>query len=1303
MKKTFFRLVTVIAVLAMALSSVSTALAQDPVEIDTSSLVFDSVKESPNGIYIVQTVEDPVVGYKGDITGYAATAPEEGEKIDPNSGAVKEYVKFLTDKHTELIKVTGGEKLYDYSYAFNGFAAKLTKEQANKLAMQKGVLLVSPDEIQTMDTSSTPSFLGLDAAGGLWSELGGPEDAGEDIIIGMIDSGIWPESLSFTDKVDGSGDPAATGTVVYDPPVDWFGDCDWGEEFTPAMCNNKLIGAQYFNAAWGGNAGIDASRPWEFNSVRDYNGHGTHTSSTSGGNHGVLATGPTEAFGEISGMAPRARIAMYKALWSTIDGSTASGANSDLVAAIDQAVADGVDVISYSISGTQTNFLDPVEIAFLWAADAGIFVATSAGNSGPTVSTVAHPSPWITTVAASTHNRNSVGSVTTGDGVTSYGVALVTAPVTAPFIEASAAALPGADPAQVRLCYSSLDGPVVLDPAIVAGKIVLCDRGTTARVNKSFAVFEAGGVGMVLVNPTSATLNADFHSVPSVHLQNTYYAAIHAYAALPGATATINASTLDFSTPAPYIASFSSRGPLKAGNGDLLKPDVTAPGVDILASVSPSVGGLNYALYQGTSMSTPHVAGVAALLMQDHPDWTPSMVKSALMTSAYDVLDGTATDPSTIFKQGAGHIQPNSADDPGLTFYSDLYDWAAFLCGFSSYFTQGSCDYLTGIGYSTDINDLNTPSIAIGALAGSETVSRYVYSVGNEDETYTSAVTGLAGLTVTVSPASFTISPDDWEYMDITITNVTAALNAYVGGYITWTGDKGHVVRIPVVVKPVAMAAPAELYSEGDPIDYDVSFGFTGDFTATPRGLVPAVVEIDEIYTDEMLGYGYEVPAGTTYIRAALFDEYVDPASDLDLYLIACDASWACSTVVAYSGNGGSTEEVNYVNPPAGNYAVFVEGYDTADPSTFSLFTWILGTADEGNIHVSAPAAATLGDLGAIELTFSDLVGGIKYLGSVAYSGTAGLPNPTIVRVDAPFIGPVIESIDPSIRLAGTDGFTLTVEGLNFEDGDEVYWDALALPTTFVSSTKLEAEVPAAGVTKVDEVAITVVRPGFESMPSNAVPFYVHTFGDVLPEHPLWTYVEGFFAKGITTGCAINPLRYCPDRAVTRAEMAVFILRALHADDASPYVPADIIPSIFSDVPVAGKEWMEPWIEQFYNIGLTTGCAASPLRYCPERGVTRAEMVVFLLRAKFGDSYVPANISPNPFADVPVAGKEWMEPWIEQFYALGYTNGCGAKSDGSLLFCPDRGANRAEMATFIVRVFEFPELPELELITNVNQ
>ncbi len=377
--------------------------------------------------YIVQMLESPVVAYEGGTAGMAATKPAKGEKINPNSAAVKKYAAYLVGQHdAALQKVGGAAKLYDYNYTYNGFAAKLTAGQKAALQKQAGVLAVSPEETVTADTSSTPTFLGLTAPGGLWAQLGGPTagksgvGAGENVVIGVVDSGIWPESKSFSDR-------DAAGKLIYQQIPGWHGKCTPGEGFNASMCNQKLIGGQHFNAAWGGDAAVEAQRPWEFMSVRDYNGHGTHTAGTAGGNNGVAATGPAAIFGTVSGMAPRARIAAYKALWSTQDGSTASGFTGDLVAAIDQAVADGVDVINYSISGSQTNFADPVMISFLFAADAGVFVAASAGNSGPTTSTVAHPSPWMTTVAAGTHNRDGRGSVTLGNGVTYTGASVATA------------------------------------------------------------------------------------------------------------------------------------------------------------------------------------------------------------------------------------------------------------------------------------------------------------------------------------------------------------------------------------------------------------------------------------------------------------------------------------------------------------------------------------------------------------------------------------------------------------------------------------------------------------------------------------------------------------------------------------------------------------------------------------------------------------------------------------------------------------------------------------------------------------
>ena len=244
--------------------------------------------------YIVQMLPNPVVTYAGGISGLPATKPGKGKKIDPSSSDVTKYADYLKGKHDQALShVGGGQKLYDYVYSLNGFAAKLTEDQATRLSAQKNVLAVSPDEIQTIQTSSTPHFLGLDVKGGLWDQLGGVskgglnKGAGEDEVIGVIDSGVWPESQSFSDrKLDGSN-----GNNYPHKVTGFSGACQTGEQWTASNCNNKLISARYFNAAQGGNEGIDEDLPWEFTSPRDYNGHGTHTSSTAGGNFGVQPTG----------------------------------------------------------------------------------------------------------------------------------------------------------------------------------------------------------------------------------------------------------------------------------------------------------------------------------------------------------------------------------------------------------------------------------------------------------------------------------------------------------------------------------------------------------------------------------------------------------------------------------------------------------------------------------------------------------------------------------------------------------------------------------------------------------------------------------------------------------------------------------------------------------------------------------------------------------------------------------------------------------------------------------------------------
>lgn len=933
------------------------------------------LQKSPNGIYIIQMIDDPVVAYDGGIKGLRATKPKKGKKINPNSQRVKDYVDYLNGMHAEALnRVGGGKKAYDYNYSFNGFAAALSHEQAKKLQASDGVVAVWADVPQILDTATTPDFLELTAPGGLW-DMG---VQGEDVIIGIIDGGVWPESLSFSDRTGTNGNGSKDGKLDYQQIPGWHGKCTPGEAFNASHCNQKLIGARYYNSGFGGNEGIDASLPWEFNSPRDFGGHGTHTASTSGGNANVPMTGDQAFFGTANGIAPRARIASYKTCWQTPTGGSCWP--SDSIAAIDQAVADGVDVINYSISGSRTNFLDGVEVAFLFAADAGVFVAASAGNSGAT-STVAHPGPWLTTVAASTHGRNYDAVLTLGNDVDYTGASInTTGAGPADLVYSADVVLAEADPNEGRLCY-----PGTLDPAMVTGKIVLCDRGVIARVDKSLAVFMAGGVGSILANPNPGmTLNADSHSVPTVHVDNVSGDAIRAYATGGGSPTAEIAPSYFSPVPAPAIAGFSSRGPLLAGDGDLLKPDVSAPGVDVLAAVAPpGNGGQDFASYQGTSMSSPHVAGLAALLTEMHPDWSPMMIKSALMTTGYDLISGA--DP---FAQGAGHVDPNKAGDPGLVFDHGFGDWLDFLI------------------FGGSVTDLNTASIASGAFLGSRSVTRTLTSVGNTDETYDFSAS-VPGIAVTAEPSSFTIAPGASQQVEITMTVDGATLNTYTSGFAYWTGDNGHVVRVPIAVKPKAVNVDEEVEGfvdgAGDgSVEVGVEFGYDGAYFANMSGMEPGLSVSGTVAAPFDL-YVLDLPPNI-HFRLQTFDEDTTTpgADDLDLRLFYGPPG--CESISAQLGSSGgftSDEVIDVSNGPAGCYWLVVDYYAAAVGDSIDYKLWVNPVfGDNGNTSVTAPASATEGALDTVTVDYSGLDLGTRYLGILHHEDSSGEVGRSIIAVD---------------------------------------------------------------------------------------------------------------------------------------------------------------------------------------------------------------------------------------------------------------------------------------------------------------
>lgn len=1002
--------------------------------------------------YIVQLKDEPAASYQGTVSGLAATQPVAGETFKFGSAAVQAYISYLGQQQSNVIATVGSAPiLTTYNTVFNGFAASLTEDQARSLSTNPQVVGLWQDEARKVDTISTSKFLGLTAPGGLWSQtIGGVAIKGEDMVVGIVDGGIWPENPAFFDRVDGGGVPSnnPSDTQVYGPaPVTFTGGCTTGPGITAASCNNKLVGIKHFNAGFiaSGNTLHWTDFP---NSGRDsvggatgHGGHGDHTASTAAGNANVTAIVNGLALGQASGMAPRARVSSYKVCWTYVDpgatdgtGSSNSCFTTDSVSAIDRAVADGVNVINYSISGSQTSVNDPVEQAFYRAALAGVFVAASAGNSGP-AQAVAHISPWLTTVAASTHDRAFSADATLGNGATYTGASVNNNPLgMSPLIRAEDAGIAGAS-SNLKLCFSS---PLELDPVKVAGKIVICTRGSNARVDKSLAVLNAGGVGMIMQDNDSG-LVAEGHSVPTVHVTTADGAAIKTYAMTAGAKASIGKFYIG-TAPAPKMAGFSSRGP-NAGDGNILKPDLTAPGVDVIAQVTPPlnmadrdavvagtlVPGPAWASYQGTSMSSPHVAGLALLLKQAHPTWGPGAIKSALMTTAYTTLDDGVAGLSNgllPWSQGSGHVQPNKATDPGLVYNSAKNDWVKYQCKVNKPAVLPASDCTT-IGTLSETSDLNLPTMTASTVIGSVTFPRTVTNVGSSTATYTSTAS-VPGFTTVVTPASLTLAPGASAAFTVKLTATTAAQGVWNYGQLVWN-DGTHTVRSPIQAKVgKAISAPAEF--TGTTVSgtrlFTVRTGFSGrmgvtqgglkDVTlATPATLAPkptgsaALKAICQagVDTANVKVYSFSVPAGTLVARFGLRDADVGtPGDDNDMLLL-----YPNNTTSVYSGNDGSNETVQVTAPAAGTYKVCVAAYGGADAMTHTLSSWIVKAGDGAGMKVMVPSQVYAGSTATVGLTWSGLSTGKRYVGAFQLLDAGGAPQTTtVVRVSTDGSVPVL-------------------------------------------------------------------------------------------------------------------------------------------------------------------------------------------------------------------------------------------------------------------------------------------------------
>ncbi|KAL9254734.1 Subtilisin-like protease SBT2.5-like protein [Drosera capensis] len=819
-------------------------------------------------VYIVTLEGEPSISYSGGIDGLEATAVDSDEKVDLNRDAVKSYAGHLENRHDMLLDMLferdSYEKLYSYKHLLNGFAVHVSPEQAEVLRRAPGVKSVERDWKVRRLTTHTPQFLGLPTE--VWPTGGGHDKAGEDIIIGFVDSGIYPIHPSF----------ATHDSEPYGHIEKYKGKCELDPDSKGSFCNGKIIGAQHFAraaiAAGAFNPSVDYASPL------DGDGHGSHTAAIAAGNNGILVRLHGYEFGKASGMAPRARIAVYKALYRLFGGFVA-----DVVAAIEQAVQDGVDIINLSVgpnsppAATKTTFLNPFDASLLSAVKAGIFVAQAAGNGGPFPKTMLSYSPWITSVAAAVDDRRYKNHLILGNGKILPGIGLsrrkgciflqmkfeqlkillfiaeyfmlwsiaasTHGNLTYKLVAANDVLL---DPSVRRFSPSDCQRPEVLNKNLVQGNVLLCGYsfnfvvGTASIKKVSETARTLGAIGFVLAveNVTPGTKYDPVPTrVPGILITDVsksldlidYYNTSTSRDWTGRVTSFKSFGRIDdglmprLYKSAPQVALFSARGPdikdYSFQDADLLKPDILAPGSLIWAAWAPNgtdepnYVGEGFAMISGTSMAAPHIAGIAALIKQQHPKWSPAAIKSALMTTSstldragkpllaqqYSESQAMTLGAATPFDYGSGHVNPSAALDPGLIFDAAFSDYLGFLCttpGIDAHeirnYTSLPCNYTLG-----HPSNLNTPSITVSHLVETRTVTRTVTNVA-EEESYTISATMAPAITISVNPTSITLPPGASRKFFVTLT-VRSVTGSYSFGEVILKGNRGHRVRIPVV------------------------------------------------------------------------------------------------------------------------------------------------------------------------------------------------------------------------------------------------------------------------------------------------------------------------------------------------------------------------------------------------------------------------------------------------------------------------------------------------------------------------
>jgi subtilisin family serine protease len=1104
----------------------------------TQGKKFRAEKDLAGGTYtyIVRLKDQPIATYDGSVAGLEATNPQIAKKslfktlakskkssqqirnelrLDLQAPEVVAYSNYLAGKQQVFLtkatnKLGSLNVAYQYKTAFNGMAVRLTQDEAKALSDFADVAYIERERTEKLHTDTGPIHIG---ATQVWDgEDQAAVNMGEGVIIGVVDTGINSDHASFADiGGDGYDHTNPWGTGVY------VGDCagDYA-----SMCNDKLIGVRSYASVVDNydDADVFGDTPPAKNG-EDYNGHGSHTAGTSGGN--ILLnvplldaeTGESEGdginttgfeFAQISGVAPHANIVAYQICSPGNNDDTYSGCpGAAIIAALDDAVRDGVDVINYSISGGGDPWASSSEQAFLSAQEAGIFSAVSAGNDGPDAYTTSKSAPWYTVVGASTHGREvafekEIGEFTGGDTeLAAIEGNSASGGITASIVWAgdyTNSNDPEGDPAQCLQPFPE---------GTFDGEIVVCDRGAIARVQKAINAADGGAGGFVLGNVSAGTVNNDVYVIPGIHVNMENGDALRTWLASgEGHTATISAAAGELKIgQADDMAGFSSRGP----NGfvdDIMTPSVTAPGVSIYAAYADQNYGYDkttpapsdFAFLQGTSMSAPHVAGAGAVLKSAHPTWTPDNIRSALMLTAItDVRKEDGVTPADVFDMGAGSIRVNLAHQTGLIMNETAANYTA-------------ANPATG----GEPKTLNIPSVSNANCVGLCDWTRTVTATAAGTWTV-EGVTISDGLVITATPATFTLAEGESQAITINVDAIAAESDAWAFGHVVMTSAEHPIARIPVSVQasngniPDSMNFEATRNTDSFLIEDVMAVEIT-EFTSRSYGLTKATQTETMLAVDSDNGDAYDdlsdginvtlhtVPAGAKrFVTEILASE----SPDLDLRVgldTNGDGIPQEDEELGISATGTALEKVDLLMPEGGSYWVAVQNWAASEEGAEDAYTLATAVVDgEAGHNLTIEANSAIEALTDFDLrvkwSLEDAMQGDMYYGaldlgtSFENAGNLGLVSVDLVRG----MDDVSISSNASAYMERKDQVDYEVTVLaNLTPGDRTYTVTATVPS---SMTLDESSVTGDAVVSGNEITWTVVQ---ESL-FGTEPFYTKT------------------------------------------------------------------------------------------------------------------------------------------------------------------------------------------------------------------